>query len=271
MLRGSFVSGVAELGLGVSTQTITLMTTMMAGAGIDYAVFLLSRYHDYLRQGLSSDEAVATALTSIGKVIAGSAATVSVTFLGMIFTHLGAFRNIGPALAISIAVALIAAVTFLPALMVLTGRRGWIKPRRDITSRFWRITGMRIVRKPVIHLAGSLTVLLILAGCSLFARFNYDDSKTLPTDVESSVGYDTLAQHFPLNATIPEYLVVHSDQDLRKPARPRRAEADGAAGRPNARYRGDPSRPGAVGQIGRQEARRGRRPAGHDRQGGQDL
>ncbi len=215
-VAGSFVSGVAELGLGVSTQTITLMTTMMFGAGIDYAVFLLSRYHDYLRQGLSSDEAVAKALTSIGKVIAGSAATVSVTFLGMIFTQLGAFRNIGPALAISIAVALIAAVTFLPALMVLTGRRGWIKPRRDITSRFWRITGTRIVRKPVIHLAGSLTVLLILAGCALFARFNYDDSKTLPADVESSVGYDTLAQHFPLNATIPEYLVVHSDQDLRK-------------------------------------------------------
>jgi RND superfamily putative drug exporter len=218
VVAGSLVSGVAELGLGVSTQTITLMTTMMAGAGIDYAVFLISRYHDYLRQGMSSDEAVAKALTSIGKVIAGSAATVSITFLGMIFTQLGAFKNIGPALAISIAVALIAAVTFLPALMIVTGRRGWIKPRRDVTTRFWRVTGTRIVRKPVIHLAGSLTVLLILASCVMFARFNYDDSKTLPKSVESSVGYDTLAQHFPLNATIPEYLVVHSDQDLRTPA-----------------------------------------------------
>jgi RND superfamily putative drug exporter len=217
-VAGSLVSAVAVLGLGISTQTITLMTTMMAGAGIDYAVFLISRYHDYLRQGLSSDEAVAKALTSIGKVIAGSAATVSITFLGMIFTQLGAFKNIGPALAISIAVALIAAVTFLPALMILTGRRGWIKPRRDLTTRFWRVTGTRIVRKPVIHLAASLTVLLILAGCGMFARFNYDDSKTLPKSVESSVGYDTLAQHFPLNATIPEYLVVHSDQDLRTPA-----------------------------------------------------
>ena len=67
----SIVAGIAELGLGVSSQTITLMTTMMAGAGIDYAVFLISRYHDYLRQGMDSDEAVAKALTSIGKVIAG--------------------------------------------------------------------------------------------------------------------------------------------------------------------------------------------------------
>jgi RND superfamily putative drug exporter len=213
----SIVSGVAELGLGVSSQTITLMTTMMAGAGIDYAVFLISRYHDYLRQGMASDEAVAKALTSIGKVIAGSAATVSITFLGMVFTKLGAFKNVGPALAISIAVALLAAVTFLPALMVLAGKRNWIKPRRDLTSRFWRRSGIRIVRRPVRHLAGSLTVLLILAGCAMFARFNYDDSKTLPHSVESSVGYKTLAEHFPLNATIPEYLVVQSSQDLRKP------------------------------------------------------
>ncbi|WP_286670870.1 RND family transporter [Mycobacterium paraterrae] len=213
----SIVSGVAELGLGVSSQTITLMTTMMAGAGIDYAVFLMSRYHDYLRLGMDSGEAVAKSLTSIGKVIAGSAATVSITFLGMIFTQLGAFKNVGPALAISIAVALFAAVTFLPALMVLTGKRGWIKPRGDLTSRFWRRSGIRIVRKPVAHLAGSMVVLLVLAGCSMFARFNYDDSKTLPKDVESSVGYDTLAQHFPLNATIPEYLVVQSSEDLRKP------------------------------------------------------
>jgi RND superfamily putative drug exporter len=213
----SIVAGVAELGLGVSSQTITLMTTMMAGAGIDYAVFLISRYHDYLRLGMDSGQAVVTALASIGNVITGSAATVSITFLGMIFTHLGALKNVGPALAISIGVALLAGVTFLPALMVLVGKRGWIKPRRDLTTRFWRRSGVRVVRRPVTHLAGSLTVLIILAGCATFARFNYDDSKTLPQSVESSVGYATLARHFPLNATIPEYLVVQSPQDLRKP------------------------------------------------------
>src|SRR3984957_10005982 len=64
----AIVSGVAQLGLGVSSQTITLMTTMMAGAGIDYAVFLISRYHDYLRLGLESSQAVAASLTSFGKV-----------------------------------------------------------------------------------------------------------------------------------------------------------------------------------------------------------
>jgi putative drug exporter of the RND superfamily len=214
----AIVAGVSELGLGVTSQTITLMTTMMAGAGIDYAVFLISRYHDYLRQGLDSNQAVLKALTSIGKVIAGSAATVSITFLGMVFTHLGAFKTVGPALAISIGVALLAALTFLPALLVLAGPRGWIRPRRDLTTRFWRRTGIRIVRRPVGHLVASLTVLIILAGCATLARYNYDDSKTLPKSVESAVGYATLAQHFPLNATIPEYLVVQSRRDLREAA-----------------------------------------------------
>ncbi|MGA8546538.1 MAG: RND family transporter [Mycobacterium sp.] len=218
MTAQAIVAGIAELGLGVTTQTITLMTTMMAGAGIDYAVFLISRYHDYLRQGEDSNQAVLKALTSIGKVIAGSAATVSITFLGMSFTHLGAFRTIGPALAISIAVALLAALTFLPALLVLAGPRGWIRPRRDLTARFWRHLGERIAHRPVAHLIASLTVLIVLAGCATLARYNYDDSKTLPKSVESAVGYATLAQHFPLNATIPEYLVVQSRRDLREPA-----------------------------------------------------
>jgi putative drug exporter of the RND superfamily len=214
----AIVAGVAELGLGVSSQTITFMTAIMAGAGIDYGVFLISRYHDYLRLGADSDLAALKAMTSIGKVIAGSAATVSITYLGMVFTHLGAFKTVGPAMAISIGVALLAALTFLPALLVLAGSRGWIRPRRDLTARFWRRSGIHIARRPATHLLASLTVLIILAGCAMMARYNYDDSKTLPKSVESSVGYATLAQHFPLNATIPEYLVVQSQRDLREPA-----------------------------------------------------
>ncbi len=92
----AIVSGVAQLGLGVSSQTITLMTTMMAGAGIDYAVFLISRYHDYLRLGLDSGHAVVSALASIGKVITGSAATVSITFLGMSLHPFGRLQNCRP-------------------------------------------------------------------------------------------------------------------------------------------------------------------------------
>ena len=65
----------------------------MIGAGTDYAVFLISRYHDYVRNGVNSDQAVKNALMSIGKVIAASAATVAITFLAMVFAQLSVFSR----------------------------------------------------------------------------------------------------------------------------------------------------------------------------------
>jgi RND superfamily putative drug exporter len=211
------LAGAAELGLGISSQTIVFMTAIMFGAGTDYAVFLISRYHDYVRLGEDSDEAVKRALTSIGKVIAASAATVAVTFFAMIFTRLPVFSTVGPALAIAIFVAFVAAITVLPAILVLIGRRGWIKPRREMTTRFWRRSGIRIVRRPKVHLVASLVVLAILATCAGFAHYNYDDRKTLPDSVESAAGYNMMSRHFPLDSIIPAYLFVHSPHDLRNP------------------------------------------------------
>ena len=211
------VAGIAQLGLGVSNQTIVFLSAMTAGAGTDYAVFLISRYHDYMRLGADSDQAVKKALTSIGKVIAASAATVAITFLGMMFARLGVFSTVGAALAIAIGVAFLAAVTLLPAILVLAGPRGWISPRRDLTTRFWRRSGIRIVRRPRAHLVASLIALLILASCAGLARYNYDDRKALPDSVESSVGYAAMDRHFSVNSTIPQYLFVQSSRDLRTP------------------------------------------------------
>lgn len=212
------LSGAAELGLATNMEVMIFMTAVMMGAGTDYAVFLISRYHDYLRHGDESDVAVKKALMSIGKVIAASAATVSVTFLAMIFTKLEVFSAVGPAISISIVVALLAAVTFLPATLVLAGRRGWINPRRELTTRMWRRTGIRIVRRPRIHLAASLIVLISLAACVSVVRFNYDDIKSLPEDVDSAAGYNTMNRHFPMNALTPTILFIQSSHDLRTPA-----------------------------------------------------
>jgi RND superfamily putative drug exporter len=106
------VAGLGTLGLSISAQTIVLLTAMLAGAGTDYAVFLISRYHDYLRMGATSDQAVAGALGSVGKVIAASAATVAVTFVGMIFTKLTVVSTVGVALAAAITVGCLGALGF---------------------------------------------------------------------------------------------------------------------------------------------------------------
>ncbi|MGI9161823.1 MAG: RND family transporter [Mycobacterium sp.] len=209
------VAALGTLGLSVSNQTIVLLTAMLAGAGTDYAVFLISRYHDYLRAGDDSDAAVRNALSSVGKVITASAATVAVTFIGMVFTKLTVFYTVGVALAAAITVGCIGALTFLPALLILAGRRGWAKPRKDLTSRFWRRSGIRIVRRPGVNLLTSLVILTILAGSSFLAKYNYDDRKALPSNSESILGYDAISAHFPLNASLPQYILINSPDDLR--------------------------------------------------------
>ena len=209
------VAGLGTLGLSVSNQTIVLLTAMLAGAGTDYAVFLISRYHDFLREGDDSDSAVRNALESVGKVIAASAATVAVTFVGMVFTKLTVFYTVGVALAAAITVGCLGALTFLPALLVLAGRRGWARPRKDLTGRFWRRSGIRIVRRPAANLIVSLVILTILASSAFLARYNYDDRKALPATSESILGYDAIGRHFPINASLPQYVLISSPQDLR--------------------------------------------------------
>src|SRR5262249_20174748 len=158
------------------------------------------RYHDYVRRGEDSDQAVKMALMSIGKVIAASAATVAVAFLARVFTKLEVFSAVVPAISMSVIVAFLCAMTLLPALLVLAGRPSWSRPRRDCTARAWRVMGTGVVRRPRIHLVGSLVVLIALASCTTVMRFNYDDLKTMPVSVDSSKGYDAMNRHFPQNA-----------------------------------------------------------------------
>ena len=108
-------------------------------------------------------------------------------------------------------------MTLLPAILVLAGPRGWVKPRRELTARFWRRSGIRIVRRPVPHLVASLLVLVLLASFAVFARFNYDDRKAVAASAPSSIGYAALERHFPISQSIPQYILVQSPHDLRTP------------------------------------------------------
>jgi putative drug exporter of the RND superfamily len=218
VIAQAMVAGYSQLtGSGVSNQSIVFLSAIMAGAGTDYAVFLISRYHDYLRSGADFDQAVKKAMTSIGKVITASATTVGITFLLISFSRMGVFKTVGVSSAIGIGVAFLAAVTLLPAILALAGPRGWVKPRRELTARFWRRSGIRIVRRPRAHLVASVLVLIILASCAGLVRYNYDDRKALRPSAPSSVGYAALDRHFPVNQSIPEYILIQSPHDLRTP------------------------------------------------------
>ncbi|MCV7314708.1 RND family transporter [Mycolicibacillus parakoreensis] len=218
LIAQSVVAAYSELtGSGVSNQSIVFLSAIMAGAGTDYAVFLISRYHDYLRADTDFDEAVKAAMVSIGKVITASAATVGITFLLLGFAKMGVFKTVGISSAIGIGIAYLAGLTLLPAILTLAGPRGWVKPRRELTARLWRRAGIRIVRRPVINLVSSAIILALLAGSAIFAHYNYDDRKSVAASAPSSIGYAALERHFPISQSIPEYILIQSPRDLREP------------------------------------------------------
>lgn len=199
----------------VSTFSGSFLTAVVLGAGTDYAIFLVSRYHELRREGVPPAQAAATAGTRVGSVIVGSALTVVLATGCMLLAELGFFRTTGPAVAVSVGVNLAVALTLTPALLALFGSRGWVEPRSARVSRFWPLLADRVRRRPAQMLIASLVPLLVLAAFYPFLDVSYDTRDSQPDDTESNRGYAMLARHFPVNEVLPDYVIVRSDHDLR--------------------------------------------------------
>ncbi|HWJ81761.1 MAG TPA: MMPL family transporter [Nocardioides sp.] len=205
------ISGVLE----VSTFTGSFVTGVVLGAGTDYAIFLISRYHEQRRLGVPPAMAARVAGTRVGGVIAASALTVMLGTACLAFADLGFFRTTGPALAVSVAVDLVLSLTLLPALLALAGARGWAEPRSAGHPRFWNaLTGL-VVAAPARMLAVALVPLLALALCYPLLETSFDERGVQPDDTESNQGYALLARHFPINEVLPDFVLVTADHDLR--------------------------------------------------------
>ena len=109
--------------------SVALLAAMMLGAGTDYAIFLIGRYHEGRRRGVACTEALVDAYRGVAPVIVGSALTIAAALACLGFADIGMFRSTGIPCAIGVLVAMLAALTLTPALIALAGRRGWLEPR----------------------------------------------------------------------------------------------------------------------------------------------
>ncbi|WP_408897147.1 MMPL family transporter [Nocardioides sp. R1-1] len=199
----------------VSTFSGSFLTAIVLGAGTDYAVFLVARYHEQRRLGVDPARAAAVAASRVGGVIAGSAVTVVLATLSMAVADLGFFNTTGPAVAVSIAVNLFVSLTLTPALLALAGRRGWAEPRASKAAGVWQRVADVVAAHPVRMLTASLVPLALLAALFPLTDLSYDVREPLPEDAESNRGYALLARHFPANEVLPDYVLVRADHDLR--------------------------------------------------------
>jgi putative drug exporter of the RND superfamily len=203
--------------LPVSTYTAMFVTALVLGAGTDYTVFLISRFHESMRAGSSPVNAVVDSVCRIGPVVVASGLTVIIGSACMVLAHLALFSTTGPAIAVSILVTLVVGLSFTPALLAVMGQRVAPRPLRRRAGSRWAAVGGTVARRPAPTLLAALVLLVSLAAFWPRLTPSYDTRALVPAHLESSQGYAALDKHFPGNELRPDYDLVSADHDLRNP------------------------------------------------------
>ena len=192
----------------ISLEGPTIAMMLGLGAGIDYALFVVTRHRELLRRGMSVEQAAGRANATSGLAVVFAGSTVVVALLGLSFTGIAAIGSLGLAAAAVVAVTVLAAVTLLPALLGFAGQRidrlafrlpgSASHPARDVdiehgASNRW---ARRVVNRPWPHLLVGGAVLLLLASPVLTLRLGQPDAGNLSTSDTQRRAYDLLARGF---------------------------------------------------------------------------
>ncbi|MGW0869675.1 MMPL family transporter [Streptomyces sp. NPDC002740] len=239
----------AILGVGVAVMCITIATSFvdMASAAstlalmlglavaIDYALFIVSRYRNELRDGHDPQEAAGRALGTAGSAVVFAGLTVIIALAGLSVIGIRMLTSMGLASAFAVAVAVVIALTLLPALLGFAGTRIM---KAELLSRRMRAleergegeaTGVRwarfVTRNPVKVLAASVLGLALLTVPALSLRLALPDDSMKSPDSTQRVAYDTLSKGFGPGFNGPLTVVV----DARGSDDPEAAVADAVA------------------------------------------
>ncbi|CAJ1510910.1 RND family transporter [[Mycobacterium] burgundiense] len=214
---------VAFLGLhgvvGLTTYVVNLLVSVGIAAGTDYGVFFFGRYQEARQAGEDRESAYYTSFRGVAKVVLASGLTIAGAIACLSFTRLPHFQPLGIPGALGIGVAVIVALTLVPATIALGSRFGLFDPKRHVMTRRWRRIGTAVVRWPGPILVASLAVAFV--GILTLPGYNpsYSDQEFIPDDIPASKGYQAAARHFPpaVMAT-PDVLLIEANRDMRNPA-----------------------------------------------------
>ena len=217
----------------MSSSSSTLALMLGLAVAIDYALFIVSRYRGELRQGRAPEEAAGRALGTAGSAVVFAGLTVIIALAGLTVIGIKSLGTIGLAAAFAVAVAVLIALTLLPAVLGFVGERimrGRLKsPRLRALERgegeAWGVRWAKFVtRNPVKVLAVAVTALVVLAIPALSLKLTLpDDSMAAPGSSER-ITYDTITKGFGDGYNGPLMIVV----DGRGSDDPKAAAADAA-------------------------------------------
>jgi len=203
----------------------------MYGAGIDYSLLLINRYREFLRQGRISPDAGAEALHNTFPAISASAATDSIGILMLVFSQFLIFKTTGPIVAVAFAVAMLAAITLVPALVGILGPKMFWPARPGpaaILSRppWWRrafnpwpVIAKFVTTRPGLVMLVVLAALAIPAAHSTKITWVYDAMSGIDSSYTNDVGnaaagVDISKRHWPIGEVAPVEIMLQSDRKL---------------------------------------------------------
>jgi len=210
LISRGVVALLADSVMTVSGYTNIFLIVILFGAGTDYCLFLISRFREELADTHETGAAVERTVSTVGETIASSAGTVVVGLSTMALAELGLFNTTGPSVAVGVVIALLAGLTFTPALLSILGERTfWPRKARHMgEGRFWHAWAGRVTSRPLIPLVGTLVVLVPLAIYGQGQTRDFDLLQDLPPTMDAHRGFDTLATHLGPGTMQPLTLVV---------------------------------------------------------------
>lgn len=188
----------------IAQYTLNVCSLIGLGVAIDYSLFTVSRYREELTAGFGYAEALDRTMASAGRVVLFSGLAVGTGLSGLLFFEGSYLWAMGLGGAIVVGLAVLFALTFLPALLAVLGPRihaGRLPWQRERTGAqgavFWRRVAEWVMRRPLQVLVPTLSVLLLMGVPFLHLRLAAADARVLGHDIEARRGYDLLASDFP--------------------------------------------------------------------------
>jgi trehalose monomycolate/heme transporter len=216
------IGGVAILGSFTVLRLLTLVTTVSIysvnittilglGLGIDYGLFIVTRFREELHHQRTVEQAVARTVATAGRTVAVSGVTVALALTSLMLFPEDFLRSMGYGGVATVAVDMLAALTVLPALLAVLGhrvnalriRRSVRRPVKDETSGAWYRLARSVMRRPVIYVTVITIGLLALGAPFLHVCFGGTDARTLPAASTVRQVSDALDSDFPANSTAP--------------------------------------------------------------------
>jgi len=203
-------------GITVNGQSAGILTVLVFGAGTDYALLLVSRYREELRRHPDRHDAMRVTLQRVGPVIFASGATVIAALLCLLAAQVNGTHGLGPIAAMGVALAILSSLSLLPALLVIFGRYAFwpFVPRFEsqdadpAVKGVWRGIAVRLDRRHRPVAIGVLALLVLLCVCVLSLNTSLTSGNGYRGSVESKLGQQLLAAHFPAGASAPVQIVA---------------------------------------------------------------